>query len=113
MYCNHFKYLVFSSSIWGLRTDFNQSLDEVVFPEAMHKITFGDRFNQDLAGAALPKYLNTLEFGKDFNHSLEHVKLPVSLKVLVLGDGFTHPLEKVIPTCFAAWIRFRTIMNYV
>ena len=75
--------MIFSSPLIG---NGYPGLEQVVWPENLDTLSFGERFQQSLEGVAWPSALQSLVFGKDFNQSLEDVTWPASLQNL----GMTH-----------------------
>ena len=70
--------------------DFNQSLDNVIFPQSLTSLTFGWDFNQSLDNVKFPQSLISITFGYYFNQSLDNVTLP---QVLHLDGILINQLE--------------------
>ncbi len=77
---------------------FNQSLATTKFPGNLHTLAFScmSDFNQSLADTTLPANLQTLTFGWDFNQNLTDVKLPSSLHTLTFGKCFNNSLVGIV-----------------
>ena len=50
------------NTILEFHDDYNQSLDQVKFPDALQSITFGEKFNQSLDQVKFPDSLQTIIF---------------------------------------------------
>ena len=77
-------------------TNFNQPIDNVVWPPNLKTLKFGKKFNQRIDGVQFPRSLEMISFGKDFNQPIENVRWTSDLKKLVFGDNFNQPIENVI-----------------
>ena len=64
-----------------LTENFNETLEDVLWPIDVQTLIFGRNFNQSLDNVSLPSALQTLTFGWDFNQSLDNVSLPVSCAI--------------------------------
>ncbi|CAK9013007.1 Putative F-box and FNIP repeat-containing protein L60 [Durusdinium trenchii] len=80
--------------VLALGDSFNQSLKEIQFPESLEVLTFGRDFNQPLGitlSTRTPR-LRTLMLGRDFDQSLQGSFLPNSLERLTFGARFDQSL---------------------
>lgn len=68
---------------------FNEPIDNIVFPDNIETLYFGDEFNQRIDN--LPKNLIHLTVGKRFNQPLDN--LPSKLETLFLREDFNQPLD--------------------
>jgi hypothetical protein len=75
---------------------FNQPIDNVKFPDTVQIITFGGGFNQPIDRIKFPESLISIDFGYYFNQSLDKVKFPGSLKKIKFGTMYSQPIDKVI-----------------
>lgn len=75
--------------------DFNDSLDEVVWPSGVKRLIFGNAFNQPVDSASFPPSLEGMGFGTSFNQSIEDVSWPKSLETIVFGQDFVQSVGKV------------------
>lgn len=72
---------------------FNQSLENVIFPETIEKIYFGSLFNQPLDKVIFPKSLKELLIGYYFDKSLDN--LPNTLEKLIILSEINEPLTNL------------------
>ncbi|CAN0029213.1 unnamed protein product, partial [Ascophyllum nodosum] len=56
--------------------DFNQPVDNVVWPSSLQKLIFGHDFNQPIENVVLPSSLQQLSFGYTFNQPIDNVLWP-------------------------------------
>lgn len=78
-----------------LGSEFNDSVDEVVWPSGLKRLIFGNSFNQPVDAASFPPSLEGMGFGASFNQPIESVSWPASLEILMFCPGFVHPVGKV------------------
>ena len=71
------------------RFRFNQSLDNVIFPQSLTSLKFGDRFNQSLDNVKFPQSLTSLTFGFHFNQSIRNVNWPNIIEI-TLNHNYSH-----------------------
>eukprot|EP00913_Durusdinium_trenchii_P013955 g13103.t1 len=73
-----------------LGSRFNQSLEQVIWPQNLQVLALGDSFNQSLKEIQFPESLEVLTFGRDFNQPLGitlSTRTP-RLRTLMLGRSF-------------------------
>ena len=82
------KYMVlpgFINTVIGLKFDFDESIDDIVFPTDLKILIFGDTFNQPITYTSngLTNYtliqltkLTHLKFGNEYNHPIGEWSLP-------------------------------------
>jgi hypothetical protein len=63
-------------------TDFNQSIDNIIWPSSINFIKFGSLFNQPIDKVKWPDTIECIIFGRNFNQSIDN--LPDGLKELVI-----------------------------
>jgi hypothetical protein len=68
---------------------FNQSLDNVKFPDSLQTLQFGNGFNQSLDNVKFPDSLQNLHFGGNFNQNLNNDTLNIlhSLTFLIYNNN--------------------------
>ena len=64
---------------------FDQSLDNVTWPESLHSLTFGEHFDQSLDNVQWPAALQSLTLPCDLRPSQDYV-LPGTLDHLAIGE---------------------------
>ncbi|CAM9100303.1 unnamed protein product, partial [Hapterophycus canaliculatus] len=76
--------------------EFNDAVDEVVWPRGLRRLSFGRAFNQTVVGTSFPTSLIRLDFGGSFNQPIDTVPWPGSLEQLSFDGGlFNQPIEAV------------------
>jgi hypothetical protein len=58
-------------------------LDQVIFPDSLENLQFGQWFNQSLEGVTWPSSLKNLKLSDKFQQSLEGVNMPRTFQTLV------------------------------
>jgi hypothetical protein len=64
--------------------EFNQSIDNIIFPDAIVSIIFNWKFNQPLDKVIFPRSLKKIELNYSFNQSLDKVKFPELLESIIM-----------------------------
>ncbi len=75
-----------------LPDQFNETLDNVVFPDTLRVLVFGWYFNRPVVKLRLPSGLTKLVWGYTFNQPL--CPLPESLEELYFGTDFNQPINR-------------------
>ena len=63
---------------------------------SLQQLTFGDEFNQVINEVVWPASLRKLEFGNNFNQPIHEVAWPTSLQQLTFGKRFDQPINEVV-----------------
>ncbi len=75
--------------------EFNDIIDDAIFPSDLHTIVFGTIFDQKLDNIKFPDSLHTIEFGMCYNHKLDGVKFPANLHTIKFGYRYDQKLDNV------------------
>ena len=82
---------------------FDESVDDVSWPEGLKVISFGGDFDQDVEDVNWPPALQEIAFGHNFDQPVDRVAWPASLVYLTLGYCFNFPIDNVSwPPCLEA-----------
>lgn len=76
--------------------NYNEPLDDIIFPSTIQSIKFGDYFNQPIENVNWPLSLESIEFGKEFNQPIDKVKWPPSIQNISIGYNFQSSFNKSI-----------------
>lgn len=71
------------------------SLEAMVWPHGLERLTLGDHFNQPVAGVTWPVSLKHLAFGYYFNQCIVGTAWPASLELLWFGWNFNQSIDGV------------------
>jgi hypothetical protein len=114
LYCNkvnvdllpknlHILYLIYISSgnlmthtslrILSLTESYDIDICELLIPQNVHTIIFGQYFNKPIKYIRWPHALNRLIFGYDFNQDINELNDVVNLTKLTLGKCFNQPIQ--------------------
>lgn len=74
---------------------YNKSLDNIVFPDSLEQIFFGNIFNQSIDNIKFPINLKIIVLSDKFNRPLHNVKFPDGLECIDLGDEFNQSLDNI------------------
>ncbi len=75
--------------------DFNGKIQDIVFPNNLHTIYFGNRFNQKIDDVKFPNNLRVINFGTDFNQCIDKVHFPDNLHSIIFDTKFNQQLDNV------------------
>ena len=75
--------------------EFDESLDNVRLPKGLQSLTLGYCFNHSMDTVILPDGLKILKFGGAFNQNIDNLTLPKGLQSLTFGEGFNQSMENV------------------
>jgi hypothetical protein len=67
----------------------------VIFPDWINVVIFGERFNKSLLGVIWPISMHTIKLGMIFNHDITLVKWPSSLHTLILGYAYEQDISNL------------------
>lgn len=73
--------------------DFNQSIDDVNWPELLKSITFVYSFNKPIVKVNWPKSLKSITFCWCFNQPVNEVDWPQSLESISFHNNFDQPIS--------------------
>ena len=74
---------------------FDESLHNVRLPKGLQSLTLGYCFNQRMDTVILPRDLKTLTFGEAFNQNIDNLTLPKGLQSLTFGEDFNQSMKNV------------------
>lgn len=77
--------------------DFNELIDDIVFPNLIQEISFGFTFNQSLEHVILPEKLQKISFGMAFNQPIDKINFHNSL-LKIDFDSLTYVIDNLPPT---------------
>lgn len=72
---------------------FNQSIDNIIFPDTLHTIIFGACFNQNIDNAKFPITLHTIDLSNCNTQFILAVHIPLQVKEVIISK-YDRKLEK-------------------
>lgn len=87
------KVLIFPDTVTDLTLDINCSLELIIFPKFLKKLSLVGYFDEDIRNANLPDTLESLTLGNKFDQDIRNANFPKMLKSLTLGNLFNQDVK--------------------
>ena len=88
-----------TDNILTFDSKFNDSIDQLIFPQNIKTIIFGDKFNQQIDNVMWPDTLISITFGNKFSYPINRSQFPESFKSFTFSKTYlkhiTHTNEKI------------------
>lgn len=107
-----YGFLIFEMKSIIFAYNFNESLDNIVFPETIEDIDLGGFYNHPINNIKFPKKLKRLNLGLNYDLPLDDIIFPQKLLLLDLGHNFNHPIEHIKLPNTLIELRFSVYFNH-
>lgn len=89
------KYIEVMDNKICFNNSFNESLDNIIFPDNIKIFVFARYYNKPIDNIKFPNQLEKLFFSGDFNQNIDNVNFPETLTYIFFGNCFNQPLHNV------------------